>query len=76
MFHVLADQSFFNDNFEARNLIVKNIYEMIEKQILFWDDSEPLSDWIESMMIPGTHGDSYSLQVANNPYACYLSHPP
>ena len=66
MFHVLSDQSFFKDHFHARNLIVQNIYEMIEKQILFWDDSEPLSDWIESMMIPGTHGDSYALQVAAN----------
>ena len=35
---------------------------MIEKETIFWDDSEPLSDWIENMMIPGTHGDSYALQ--------------
>lgn len=36
MFHVLSDQSFFKDHFDARNLIVKNIYEMIEEQILFF----------------------------------------
>ena len=47
MFHVLSDQSFFKDHLDARNLIVNNIYEMIEKEIIFWDDSEgsePLSE--------------------------------
>ena len=66
MFHVLADQGFFNDHVEARRKIVSNIYGMIETQTLFWDDTEPLSDWIENMMVPSTHGDSYVLQVAAN----------
>ena len=62
LFHVLGDQGYFKDHLEARLQIVTNIYDMIEKEMIFWDDSEPLSDWIENMMIPGTHGDSYALQ--------------
>ena len=37
---------------------------MIDKKILYWDDFKPLSDWIESIMMPGEFGDYYSLQVA------------
>ena len=64
-----ANRVIFKDHLDARNLIVSNIYEMIEKEIIFWDDSEgsePLSDWIERMMSPTIHGDSYALQVAAN----------
>ena len=35
MFHVLADQGFFNNHVEARRKIVSNIYGMIETQTLF-----------------------------------------
>ena len=66
MFHALADQSVFIDHLDARHKIVTNIYEMIENGTIFWDDSQPLSDWIESMMKPTTYGDSYALQVAAN----------
>ena len=54
------------DHSDARSQVVQNICEMVEKKTIFWDDSEHLSDWIEKMMLPGTHGDSFSLQVASN----------
>ena len=66
MFHALADQSVFVDHLDARHKIVTSIYEMIENGTIFWDDSQPLSDWIEAMMVPQTYGDSYVLQVAAN----------
>ena len=66
MYHALADQTSFKDHLDARHQVVTSVYEMIEKNILYWNDSKPLSDWIESMMIPGTFGDAYSLQIAAN----------
>ena len=57
---------YWDDHLDARHKIVTNIYEMIENGIIFWDDSQPLSDWIEAMMLPGNFGDSYALQVAAN----------
>ena len=51
MFHSLVDLSVFKDHFEARHLIiVTSNYETIENWTIFWDDTQPLFDWIEAKM--------------------------
>ena len=66
MFHCISDQTHFSSHSEVRNAVVSNIYVMIEKDIIFWDESEFISDWIETMKLEGTFGDHYSLQVIAN----------
>ena len=40
MFHAISSQSRFTSAREARTEIVSNTYDMISKNIIFWDDSE------------------------------------
>ena len=66
MFHCISDQSNYINHAEVRNAVVSNIYRMIDENILFWDESEYVLDWIEKMELEGTFGDHYALQVIAN----------
>ena len=39
---------------------------MIEKNMIFWDDSEYLDEWISRMNMNGTFADHYAIQVVAN----------
>ena len=63
MFHCISDQTQYNSHLEVRNDVVSNIYRMIHQNIIFWDDSELIIDYIERMELDCTFGDQYALQV-------------
>ena len=66
-FHCISDQcSQFTDHKEVRHQVVSSIYPMVDKNLIFWDESEYLDEWIYRMNLNGTFADHYAIQVAAN----------
>ena len=67
LFHSIVNQCpEFESHGKLREIVCSNVLPMVEENRIFWGTDETMIDWIDRMVVLGTFGDEYCLQIIAN----------